>query len=66
MTMSSAPIGQQVAAVTERLVQEFDGRVDADVVRALVAQTFEVYAEARVQNFVPVLVDRTVRQQLRA
>lgn len=66
MTPSSAPMEQQVASVEQRLVHEFDGRVSAEAVRALVQQTFAVYAEARVQSFVPVLVSRTVREQLRA
>jgi hypothetical protein len=64
-TRTGIPVEQQVASVTERLVHDYAGRVPDQVVRGLVDEAVSGYAEARVQQFVPVLVDRTVRQQLR-
>jgi hypothetical protein len=65
MTATSLPVEQQVEHVAERLVHDFAGRVDDTEVRSLVTTTYSAYSQARVQQFVPVLVDRTVRQQLR-
>lgn len=59
------PVRAQVEHVTERLVHDFDGRVDGDVVRALAGEVYAAFAGAPVQQFVPVLVDRSVRQRLR-
>ena len=64
-TRAGIPVEQQVATVMERLVHDYAGKVPDQVVRGLVDEAFSGYAEARVQQFVPVLVDRTVRQRLR-
>jgi len=61
----SLPVEQQVAHVTERLVDDFAGQVDDLEVRTLVSEAYSGYLQARVTQFVPVLVDRSVRQQLR-
>ena len=61
----SLPVEQQVAHVTERLVDDFAGQVDDLEVRTLVSEAYSGYLQARVTQFVPVLVDRWVRQQLR-
>ena len=66
MTVVPMPVDKQVAHVTERLVHDFAGQVDDGVVRQLVEDAYSGLAQARVQQFVPVLIDRTVRQQLRA
>ena len=66
MTVVPMPVDKQVANVTERLVHDFAGRVDDGVVRKLVEDAYSGFAQARVQQFVPVLIDRSVRQQLRA
>ena len=65
VAVGSLPVEQQVAHVTERLVDDFAGQVDGGEVRNLVSEAYSVYAQARVQQFVPVLVDRSVRQRLR-
>jgi hypothetical protein len=65
MTATSLPVEQQVEHVAERLVHDFAGRVGDAEVRSLVTATYSAYQQARVQQFVPVLVDRSVRQQLR-
>ena len=65
MATISVPVEVQVAHVAERLVHDFAGQVDDTVVRGLVADVYSGYAHATVQQFVPVLVDRSVRQQLR-
>ena len=65
MATISVPVDVQVQHVAERLVHDFAGQVDDSVVRGLVADAFSGYAQATVQQFVPVLVDRSVRQRLR-
>jgi hypothetical protein len=62
----SVPVEQQVAHVADRLVDDFAGRVDDGEVRTLVTAVYSAFTQARVQTFVPVLVDRSVRQQLRS
>lgn len=60
------PVEQQVAHITERLVDDFAGQVDGTEVRSLVSEVYSGYSHAKVQQFVPVLVDRSVRQHLRS
>ena len=64
MTVGSLPVEQQVAHVAERLVDDFAGQVDDSEVRTLVSEVYSGYSHAKVQQFVPVLVDRSVRQRL--
>lgn len=66
MTVVPMPVEKQVEHVTERLVHDFDGQVEGVVVRQLVQDAYSDFAQAKVQQFVPVLVDRSVRRQLRA
>jgi hypothetical protein len=54
----------QVAHVSDRLVLEYAGRVPDEVVRTIVNETYHAYVPARVTQFLPVLVDRAVRQRL--
>ena len=65
MARVSLPVEQQVAHVADRLVDDFAGQVDDLEVRSLVRQEYSSYSQARVTQFVPVLVDRSVRQRLR-
>ena len=65
MTDFVRSMDEQVNTVTERLVEEYDGRVPAPVVRDLVTQEYGALRQARVTQFVPVLVDRSVRRRLR-
>lgn len=65
MAVGSLPVEQQVAHVADRLVDDFAGQVDDREVRTLVSEAYSGYSQARVQQFVPVLVDRSVRQRLR-
>ena len=55
----------QVNKVADRLEAEFADKVPAGVVRTLVTDAYTPLRDARVTQFVPVLVDRSVRQQLR-
>jgi hypothetical protein len=64
MATASVPVEQQVAHVADRLVADFSGQVPDAVVRGLVDQVYAAFREARVQQFVPVLVDRSVRVEL--
>ena len=59
------PVEQQVSHVADRLVHDFSGRVDDVEVRSLVTEAYSGFQQARVTQFVPVLIDRFVRQQLR-
>jgi hypothetical protein len=60
-----AGVDVQIAHLTDRLVQDFAGQVPDGVVRHLVDEAYVPYKGARVTQFVPVLVDRSVRQRLR-
>jgi len=58
-------IEDQVAKVADRLVSEYADRVPGPVVRDLVHDAYEPLSTAKVTQFVPVLVDRSVRERLR-
>lgn len=60
------PIEEQVAHVADRLTAEYGDTVRPGLVRELVDQAYSPYREAKVTQFVPVLVDRSVRQRLRS
>jgi hypothetical protein len=66
MTDSLAHVEDQVAQVADRLADEYAGRVPAGVVRGFVTDAYTPLRGARVTQFVPVLVDRSVRLRLRA
>jgi hypothetical protein len=55
-----------VDKVAQRLADEFSGSVPDPVVRTLVSEAYGEMSSARVTQFVPVLVDRSVRARLRA
>lgn len=63
---SGLPVEEQVAHVADRLAVEYGETVGAGVVRELVDEAYSPFRQARVTQFVPVLVDRSVRQRLRA
>ena len=65
MVEAAVPVELQVAKVAERLASEYADRVPGQVVRELVDAAFRPMRQARVTQFVPVLVDRTVRERLR-
>lgn len=60
------PLAEQVDKIAERLATEFSGRFPDPVVRQLVDEAYGELAGARVTQFVPVLVDRSVRTRLRS
>jgi F420-0:gamma-glutamyl ligase len=66
MPDSSTRIEDQIASVADRLESEYADRVPAGVVRGFVSEAFIPLRDARVTQFVPVLVDRSVRQRLRS
>jgi hypothetical protein len=61
-----AHVEDQVAKVADRLATEYADVAPPGVVRNLVTAAYGPLRTARVQQFVPVLVDRSVRQQLRS
>ena len=65
MTDVTAGLDQQVVRVAERLVADYAGQVSDAQVRRLVDDAFRQLGEARITQFVPVLVDRSVRDALR-
>jgi hypothetical protein len=60
-----ARVEDQVAKVADRLASEYADRVPDRVVRDLVHDAYAPLSSARVTQFVPVLVDRSVRERLR-
>ena len=49
--------------VAERLVRRF-AHVDAEEIRRAVRREFDAYADARIRDFIPILVERAVRESL--
>ncbi|HEY3262757.1 MAG TPA: hypothetical protein VGJ95_21240 [Pseudonocardiaceae bacterium] len=60
---SSDQIEAQLDQVETRLVNEY-GSIDEDTVRRHVRAERTQYADAKVQVFVPILVERAVRDRL--
>ncbi len=61
----AAELDRQVVRVAERLVADYAGKVSDEEVRRLVDDAFRRLGPARITQFVPVLVDRSVRDTLR-
>ncbi len=55
----------QLGRMVDRLVRDFADRVPEATVRTQVAQAVRELGEPKIVQFVPVLVDRSVRQHLR-
>jgi hypothetical protein len=49
--------------VAERLVRRF-AHVDAEEIRRAVNREFDAYADARIRDFIPILVERAVSESL--
>ena len=49
--------------VAERLIRRFT-HVDAEEIRRAVHREFDAYADARIRDFIPILVERAVRESL--
>lgn len=64
MTASPSRVEDQLVQVADRLHTEFAGVPDSRL-RELVDEAYAPYRTAKVTNFVPVLVHRSVREQLR-
>jgi hypothetical protein len=58
-------LADQVDKVAQNLSDEFSGRVPDPEVRQLVIEVYDEMSSARVTQFVPVLVGRSVRARLR-
>jgi hypothetical protein len=58
-------VTDQVSKVAQRLSDEYSGQVPDLVVRHLVDEVYDEMATARVTQFVPVLVARSVRARIR-
>jgi hypothetical protein len=55
-----------VDAATARLAEEFAGTASPETVQRVVDENVAYFSKARVQNFVPIFVERFTRQRLRA
>jgi hypothetical protein len=65
--MSREPVQTEHALrVEERVNAEYGDRVTQEEVRRLINDAFDRYGDARITQFVPVLVDREVRARLRS
>jgi hypothetical protein len=55
---------QHIDLVVDALTDRVDPSVDHETLTAVVEADFKRYESARIQDFVPVLVERDVRQRL--
>ncbi len=59
-------LAETIAGVCSRLALEFRGTFSAETVERYVTDTSDLWVEARVSSFLPVLVERFARQRLQA
>jgi len=62
--MRQPPPDRRVESVIESLQRRFGEVVEPGLIRALVEAGFAFYSQARVREFVPVLVEARVRSDL--
>jgi len=55
-----------LASLTDRLVRRFEGQLEPEVVRQTVQRHATDYADARIDDFVPLLIERQTVQDLPA
>ena len=65
LNTSAVNVEDQVAKVAERLASEYADQVPSGVVQQMVDAAYSPMKRAKVTQFVPVLVDRSVRERLR-
>ena len=65
MPQATVDVNAQLERVTTRIADDYADRIAEQDIRVLVREAYEPLAAASVTQFVPVLVDRTVRAQLR-
>lgn len=61
---SQEPTRSRVNEAADRLTAEFRGVFSPETIREMVMTSFESYREARIADFVPLLVYRSTRTQL--
>jgi hypothetical protein len=64
--LNATAIGDQLAHVRARLHAQYDRDLDPRVVDDAVSEATARFENARIQQFVPVLVDRIARDKLRS
>jgi hypothetical protein len=65
----SAPtdaLDERVEFARQRLIQEFQAKVSPEVISSMAAESARSYSNAVVQDFVPLFVERTIRERLQA
>ncbi|HEV8573203.1 MAG TPA: hypothetical protein VGR43_00705 [Dehalococcoidia bacterium] len=62
--VSQEPVRSRVNEAVDRLTDEFRRVFSPETVRDLVMAPFESYCEARIADFMPLLVYRSTRTQL--
>ena len=65
MPQQTLDVSDQISRVTDRLAADYRGRIPEERIRTLVREAFAPYSSVPVTQFVPVLVDRSVRDRLR-
>jgi hypothetical protein len=53
-----------IRLLTRRLIRDYSGRFRADEVEKVVAEVRGEFASAKVRMYIPILVDRKVRERL--
>lgn len=54
----------EIRVLTRRLIGDYSGRFRADEVERVVAEVRGEFASAKVRMYIPILVDRKVRERL--
>src|SRR5262245_51533720 len=65
-TMQDTEMLHAMRAVEERLTEEFEGRVSAEEIARRTRESLHKFHTARIKTFVPVFVQREVRDEVRA
>jgi hypothetical protein len=59
--LAGAELDHQLAALASRLQQEFPSRED---VHQVISEERQRFADARIQSFLPILIERSARSRL--
>jgi arsenate reductase len=65
-TMSDAELAFHLKSVSARVQDEFGGIFATETIERFLSESREVFANARVKNFVPIMVEKFARERLRA
>jgi hypothetical protein len=63
---SDDPVSKRINEAVQRLVEEFKGTIPSETVVQSAEEAVNAYRDARVTDFIPLLVYRSAREQLGA